>query len=58
MSEWEKQREADWLHASPRVPYEAPEVLASYSREELESMVSPEGDPNGGCGCGCGCGGI
>ena len=41
-------------------PYETPEVLASYTKEEIEAAVRPEGqDGNfggGGCGCGCGCG--
>ena len=31
-------------------PYEAPRVLASYDREELEAALQPEGGV-GGCGC-------
>ena len=38
--------------------YEAPEILASYSKEELEAVIQPEGQSTGGCGCGCGCGGL
>ena len=36
--------------------YEAPEVLASYSKEELEETIKPHGDygTNDDCnGCGC-----
>lgn len=41
--------------------YEAPKVLASYSKEELEETIRPHGDYgssgcSGGCGSGCGCG--
>lgn len=46
-------------HAVER--YESPEVLASYTREELEAAVRPAGDtpnPDGGGGCGCGGGSI
>ena len=42
--------------------YEAPEVLASYTKDEVEAAARPrgqdprDGDQNGtGCGCGCGC---
>lgn len=39
--------------------YEAPKVLASYEKDELEDAVGldpeVEGDGGGGCGCGCGC---
>lgn len=39
--------------------YNAPKVLASYSKEELEEAIQPHGDYgspgcSGGCGCGCG----
>ena len=46
-----------------RREYEAPKVLASYTREELSESLRPHGavdsyNDNGcGCGCGCGCGG-
>lgn len=33
--------------------YEAPEILASYEKEELEELVQPEAQ-TGGSGCGCG----
>lgn len=33
--------------------YEAPEVIASYSKEELEKAIQPHGQ-SGGSGCGCG----
>jgi hypothetical protein len=34
-------------------PYEAPEVKASYEKEELEALIKPEGQgASGGCGCG------
>lgn len=33
--------------------YEAPEVQASYEKEELEALIKPEGQgASGGCGCG------
>lgn len=35
--------------------YEAPRVLASYSKEEMEAVMQPGG--GGGCGCGSSCGG-
>ena len=35
-----------------RTPYEAPKVLATYGKEELEEAIQPSG--GGGCGCGCG----
>ncbi|MBN1848690.1 MAG: hypothetical protein JW932_08910 [Deltaproteobacteria bacterium] len=41
--------------------YEAPKVLASYSKEELEESIKPHGDygqPGCGGGCGCGCGSV
>ena len=34
--------------------YEAPQVLASYTKEELEAVVATEGQSTGGCGCGGG----
>jgi len=37
--------------------YEAPKLLASYDKEELESLIRPEGfflQSGGGCGCGGG----
>jgi hypothetical protein len=34
--------------------YEAPRVLASYDKEELDSALQVEGQSGGGCGCGCG----
>lgn len=42
--------------------YEAPKILASYSKEELEEAIQPHGDYgapgcSGSCGGGCGCGG-
>ena len=49
-----------------RLPYEKPKVLASYQKEELETIIQPHGQnegecPVGGCpttgGGGCGCGG-
>jgi hypothetical protein len=38
--------------ADARKPYEAPRVLATYSKQELEEVIQPQGV--GGCGCGCG----
>lgn len=32
---------------------EAPEVLASYSKEKLEAGTRPEAQSGGGCMCGC-----
>ena len=43
----------------PRQPYEQPEVLASYTKEEIDAAVIPQAqDAVGGCGAcgGCGCG--
>jgi len=40
-----------------KASYQAPKVLASYGKDELESALHPEGQSGGGCGCGCG-GGI
>lgn len=38
-------------------PYEEPEVLATYTQEEIDAAVRPRAqDDNGGCGCICGCG--
>jgi hypothetical protein len=41
----------------PKAPakpkYEAPKVQASYTKEELEALISAEGSSVGG-GCGCG----
>lgn len=37
-----------------RQEYEPPEVLASYSKEELEAALQPEGQFGSTCGCGCG----
>ena len=31
--------------------YEAPEILASYDKEELEALMQPEASVSG-CGCG------
>ena len=31
--------------------YEAPEILASYEKEELEALMQPEAQSSG-CGCG------
>jgi hypothetical protein len=36
--------------------YETPQVLASYSKEELEEAIQPEVYGQSGCMCGCGCG--
>ena len=38
--------------------YEAPRVLATYEKEELEDVIGidPEVEGQSGCGCGCGCG--
>ena len=50
------------IESKPR-EYEAPKVLASYTREELAESIRPHGsvdsysDSGCGCGCGCGCGG-
>ena len=46
------------IKKSKKPTYEAPKVLASYDREELEEAILPHGvlGTNGG-GCGCGCGG-
>ncbi len=41
-----------------RRTYEAPRVLASYTREELTDSIRPHGPApsyDNGCGCGCGC---
>jgi hypothetical protein len=35
--------------------YRTPDILASYSKEELEEINKPHGQ-SGGCACGCGCG--
>ena len=38
--------------------YETPQVLATYSKEELAETLRPHGPvPSYGCGGGCGCGG-
>jgi hypothetical protein len=37
--------------------YEDPQVLATYTNEELEEMIKPHGEVEGG-GCGCGGGSI
>ena len=35
--------------------YESPQVLVSYTKEELEEAIEPHGDyDQPGCGCGCG----
>lgn len=47
--------------AQPKEAYEAPKVLASYGKDELESALQVEGQSGGGqgsCGCGCGCGSV
>lgn len=37
-------------------PYEEPMILASYSKEELDESVQPQGLVGCECsGCGCGC---
>ncbi len=35
----------------PKQEYEAPEVLASYEKEELENVMQPEAQSSG-CACG------
>jgi hypothetical protein len=37
--------------------YEAPRVLATYEKEELEDVIGIDTEVEGGGGCGCGCGG-
>lgn len=37
--------------------YEAPEILASYDKKELEESIKPHGTPDQSGGGGCGCGG-
>ena len=34
--------------------YEAPRILASYDKEDLEAAMQLEAQSGGGCGCGCG----
>jgi len=42
--------------------YQAPQVMATYTKDELADAIRPHGSRIGygdpGCGCGCGCSGI
>lgn len=49
----EKEKEVDRKKV---IVYEAPRVLASYSKEEVEAVMQPEGNGSVGSACGCGCG--
>jgi len=35
-------------------PYAPPKVLATYGKDELDTLIRPHGYSGGGCGCGCG----
>ena len=43
----------DARNVKDKEKYEAPKVLASYSKKELEEAIQPQGDyTSPGCGCG------
>ncbi len=45
--------ENDARNVKDKEKYEAPKVLASYSKKELEEAIQPHGPYNSnGCGCG------
>ena len=50
--------ETDAINVKDKEKYEAPKVIASYSKKELEEAIQPHGQSGGGCGCsspwGCG----